>query len=168
MMDQEKISRLYAELRRESISTGSFPITVRHLESIIRMSEASAKMHLREFVRSDDIDLAIQVTVGSFVSAQKSSVRKQLQRGFRKYLRVAKDDEEVLAFLLGNLIKDRARYLAAKNGNVMPDSVTVKVEELAKKAAEIEIHDIQPFLRSALFNKVLRYEQRGEQIYKSF
>ncbi|GAA5984728.1 hypothetical protein JCM10908_003476 [Rhodotorula pacifica] len=169
MMDQEKISRLYAELRRESISTGSFPITVRHLESIIRMSEASAKMHLREFVRSDDIDLAIQVTVGSFVSAQKSSVRKQLQRGFRKYLRVAKDDEEVLAFLLGNLIKDRVRFLMTKNGrNEPPETVTVKLDDLAKKAAEIEVHDIQPFLRSALFNKVLRYELRGDQIFKSF
>jgi hypothetical protein len=83
MMDQEKISKLYSELRRESISTGSYPITVRHLESMIRMAESSAKMHLREYVRSDDIDLAIQVMVGSFVSAQKSSIKKQLQKGFR-------------------------------------------------------------------------------------
>lgn len=82
-MDEPKISALYSDLRQESLSTGSYPITVRHLESIIRMSEASAKMHLREFVRSDDIDLAIRVTVGSFVSAQKSSIKKQLERGFR-------------------------------------------------------------------------------------
>lgn len=82
-MDNDKISRLYSDLRRESLSTGSYPITVRHLESMIRMSEASAKMHLREYVRGDDIDLAIQVTVGSFVSAQKSSIKKQLERGFR-------------------------------------------------------------------------------------
>ena len=79
-MDMEKISRLYADLRRESLSTGSFPITVRHLESTIRMAEASAKMHLRTSVRSDDIDLAIQVTIGSFVSAQKLSIKKQLER----------------------------------------------------------------------------------------
>lgn len=44
------------------------------------MSEASAKMHLREFVRADDIDLAISVTVGSFVSAQKLSIKKTLER----------------------------------------------------------------------------------------
>jgi hypothetical protein len=47
---------------------------------MIRMSEASAKMHLREYVRSDDIDLAIQVTVGSFVNAQKMSIKKTLER----------------------------------------------------------------------------------------
>lgn len=79
-MDQEKLARLFADLRRESMVTGSYPITVRHLESMIRMSEASARMALREYVRSDDIDLAIEVAVGSFVSAQKMSIKKTLQR----------------------------------------------------------------------------------------
>ena len=79
-VDQEKLSRLFADLRRESLATGSFPITVRHLESMIRMAEASAKMALREYVRADDIDLAISVTVGSFVNAQKMSIKKTLER----------------------------------------------------------------------------------------
>ena len=79
-LDQDKLSRLFADLRRESLATGSFPITVRHLESMIRMAEASAKMALREYVRPDDIDLAISVTVGSFVNAQKMSIKKTLER----------------------------------------------------------------------------------------
>lgn len=79
-LDQEKLARLFADLRRESMATGSYPITVRHLESMIRMAEASAKMALREYVRADDIDLAIEVAVGSFVSAQKLSIKKTLQR----------------------------------------------------------------------------------------
>ena len=37
----------YAELRRESIHAGGIPIAVRHIESIIRMAEAHARMHLR-------------------------------------------------------------------------------------------------------------------------
>jgi hypothetical protein len=79
-VDQDKIARLYADLRRESLATGSFPITVRHLESMIRMAEASARMALREYVRADDIDLAISVAIGSFVSAQKMSIKKTLER----------------------------------------------------------------------------------------
>jgi DNA replication licensing factor MCM2 len=79
-VDQDKIARLYADLRRESLATGSFPITVRHLESMIRMSEASARMCLRDYVRADDIDLAISVAIGSFVSAQKMSIKKTLER----------------------------------------------------------------------------------------
>jgi DNA replication licensing factor MCM2 len=79
-LDQEKLARLFVDLRRESMATGSFPITVRHLESMIRMAEASAKMALREYVRADDIDMAISVAVQSFVSAQKMSIKKTLER----------------------------------------------------------------------------------------
>ena len=79
-LDEDKLAKLFSDLRRESLATGSIPITVRHLESMIRMAEASAKMALREYVRADDIDLAISVTVGSFVSAQKMSIKKTLER----------------------------------------------------------------------------------------
>ncbi|CAB58403.1 MCM complex subunit Mcm2 [Schizosaccharomyces pombe] len=85
-MDEEKISRLYSDMRRESLATGSYPITVRHLESAIRLSEAFAKMQLSEFVRPSHIDKAIQVIIDSFVNAQKMSVKRSLSRTFAKYL----------------------------------------------------------------------------------
>merc|ERR1711892_649477 len=53
-MDQDKVAKMYSELRRESQATGSIPITVRHIESMIRIAESHAKMHLREFVSEDD------------------------------------------------------------------------------------------------------------------
>lgn len=84
-MDEDKVSRLFVDLRRESLATGSFPITVRHLEAIIRISEAFAKMRLSEYVSTSDIDRAIKVTVESFVGAQKVSVKKALARSFAKY-----------------------------------------------------------------------------------
>lgn len=59
--------------------TGSLPITVRHIESIIRMAEANAKMHLREFVREEDINLAIRMVLESFVETQKYSVMKDMR-----------------------------------------------------------------------------------------
>jgi DNA replication licensing factor MCM2 len=60
-VDVEKISSLYAELRRQSSISGGVPIAVRHIESVMRMSEAAARMHLRDHVREDDVDLAIKV-----------------------------------------------------------------------------------------------------------
>ncbi|KAI0745092.1 MCM-domain-containing protein [Earliella scabrosa] len=149
-MDQEKLARLFGELRRESLATGSFPITVRHLESMIRMAEASAKMALREYVRADDIDLAISVAVGSFVSAQKMSIKKTLERGFRKYLTQARDHEELLAFLLGQIVKEKARFYQLQHYQ-QPESITVKVSELDERAKEHDIYDTSPFLRSKLF-----------------
>ena len=54
------ILQVYAELRRESAVSQGMPIAVRHLESIIRMSEAHAAMHLREYVNEQDVDTAIR------------------------------------------------------------------------------------------------------------
>ncbi|KAK7692874.1 MCM DNA helicase complex subunit [Cerrena zonata] len=149
-IDQEKLSRLFADLRRESLATGSYPITVRHLESMIRMAEASAKMALREYVRADDIDLAITVAVGSFVSAQKMSIKKTLERGFRKYLTQARDHEELLAYLLGQIVKEKARLFQLQRYQ-QPERVNVKVSELDERAKEHDIFDTAPFLRSKLF-----------------
>jgi len=42
-------------------------------------------MRLSDYVQSKDIDLAIAVTVESFVGAQKVSVKKSMARAFAKY-----------------------------------------------------------------------------------
>lgn len=84
-MDMDKVSKVYADLRRESLATESFPITVRHLESILRLAESFAKMRLSDFVSQNDLNRAIKVSIDSFVGAQKVTVRKQLQRSFMKY-----------------------------------------------------------------------------------
>lgn len=51
---------MYAELRKESAISHGMPIGVRHLESIIRMAEASARMHLRGHVNDEDVNTAIR------------------------------------------------------------------------------------------------------------
>lgn len=81
----DKLTEIYSDLRRESLTTGSIPITLRHLESMLRLSEAFAKMRLKEYVSHADIDRAISLTVDSFVGAQKATVKRQLRRSFRKY-----------------------------------------------------------------------------------
>ena len=47
---------------------------------MIRIAEASARMHLRHYVHSDDVNLAIQVALDSFLSAQKRSVMEVLRK----------------------------------------------------------------------------------------
>ena len=51
------------------------PIAVRHLESLVRMAEAHAKMHLRDHVRDDDVNVAISVMLRSFMQSQVSHQR---------------------------------------------------------------------------------------------
>ncbi|KAJ7593710.1 MCM-domain-containing protein [Mycena floridula] len=165
-VDVDKLTNLFAELRRESMATGSYPVTVRMLESMIRMSEASAKMSLREYVRADDINLAIEVAVNSFISAQKISIKKTLQRGFRRYLTQAKDHNELLAFLLGQLVKDKARLYQLQR-HEQPELVSVKRTELEERAKEHDIYDVTTFLTSGVF-KANGYKLKRDVIEKSF
>lgn len=60
--------------------TGSLPITVRHIESMIRMAEANAKMHLRDYVQEDDVNMAIRIMLESFIETQKYSIMKTMRK----------------------------------------------------------------------------------------
>eukprot|EP00937_MAST-01D_sp_MAST-1D-sp2_P000663 g663.t1 len=124
-IDTDKLSKLYAELRRESVTSGGVPIAVRHIESIMRMSEAHARMHLRDHVRDDDVDMAIRMTLESFIQAQKFSVMRSLRRGFQKYITYKKDNNELLLFMLQSLVKDQQTYMMGVHYpyNRMPFSI---------------------------------------------
>ncbi|MEE6502161.1 hypothetical protein FKM82_004425 [Ascaphus truei] len=79
-MDQDKVAKMYSDLRKESMATGSIPITVRHIESMIRMAEAHARMHLRDYVVEDDVNMAIRVMLESFIDTQKFSVMRSMRK----------------------------------------------------------------------------------------
>ncbi|MCS7097026.1 MAG: minichromosome maintenance protein MCM [Candidatus Methanomethylicia archaeon] len=56
----EKIKKYYVEMRRRG-KEGSIPITPRQLEALVRMTEARAKMALREIATEEDADAAIRL-----------------------------------------------------------------------------------------------------------
>ena len=106
-VDQDLISRLYSQLRSESLKTGSVPITVRHIESIIRCSEAHARMHLRDMVSPDDVNMAIRVVLESFIDTQKFSVVNSMKKTFGRYLDYQRTLPERLVDVLKSLFKQQ-------------------------------------------------------------
>ena len=144
-IDQAKIEQLYTEIRKESVNSGGIPIAVRHVESIIRMSEAFSRMHLREYVRDDDVNAAIGVMLESFISAQKFSVMRQLKRSFQKYLTYQKDNNELLIYLLEDLLQQN-RHMA-----VSPDILQVTLPEFERRSRELGVHDLSHFFQSDKF-----------------
>jgi DNA replication licensing factor MCM2 len=159
------------------------PIAVRHIESVMRMAEASAKMHLRDHVREDDTDLAIKVMLESFLQAQKVSVRKSLQRNFKKYITFGEEINQLLMHQLQGLVRLQEKYqrvsfclfvcvidiyiclvililyyyyynrLQIKTG-VVGSEVEVPLEELEVKARELNIFDLSPFFESSAFKRL--------------
>merc|ERR1719150_3665263 len=152
-MDQDKVAKMYSDLRRESMATGSIPITVRHIESMIRIAEANAKMHLREFVHEDDVNMAIRVMLESFIDTQKFSVMKAMKRNFARYLSFKRDNNELLLFILRQLAQETVTYMRTRYGRGDEEQEVVEVAEndLLEKAKQINIENLLPFYQSEIF-----------------
>ena len=151
-LDQGKITRVYSELRQMS-AQGGVSIAVRHIESIIRMSEASARMHLRDQVRDDDVDLAISVLLNSVIRAQKYAVAREMEKKFRPYLSQKKDANELLDFALRRLFQQASQLHMMKAAGAMgaDKAVQVELEAFEARARELNINDLSQFFASPVF-----------------
>ncbi|XP_048210755.1 DNA replication licensing factor MCM2 [Perognathus longimembris pacificus] len=149
-MDQDKVARMYSDLRKESMATGSIPITVRHIESMIRMAEAHARMHLRDYVTEDDVSMAIRVMLESFIDTQKFSVMRSMRKTFARYLSFRRDNNELLLFLLKQLVAEQVTYQRNRFG-AQQDTIEVPEKDLVDKARQINIHNLSAFYDSELF-----------------
>jgi DNA replication licensing factor MCM2 len=154
--DQEKIASLYVQLRKESASSGGVPIAVRHIESIMRMSEAHAKMHLRDYVRDDDMDASIKMMLESFISAQKFSVRRSLRRSFAKFMSSGEDRVHLLLHILQDMMRNEAMYQTIrqrqlKDKEVALEVLEVSLEEFESRARDRRIYDVAEFCKGREF-----------------
>jgi len=153
--DMKKVESLYVELRRESKSLGGVPIAVRHVESMMRLAEAHAKMHLREYVREDDMDASVGMMLQSFITAQKFSVRRQLKRGFAKYISSGEDRAYLLLHILQDMIRNEAMYQTIRLRQTGQDTdfgiLEVSMEEFEGKARDRRIYDVNDFCHGDAF-----------------
>ncbi|KAM3914552.1 DNA replication licensing factor MCM2 [Leptodactylus fuscus] len=149
-MDQDKVAKMYSDLRKESMATGSIPITVRHIESMIRMAEAHARMHLRDYVVEDDVNMAIRVMLESFIDTQKFSVMRSMRKTFARYLAFRRDNNELLLFILKQLVAEQVTYQRNRYG-AQQDAIEVSEKDLVDKARQINIHNLSAFYDSELF-----------------
>merc|ERR1711935_73892 len=121
------VTQFYADIRRESNVAGGIPIAVRHIESMIRMSEAHAKIHLRDEANTSDIDIAIEMLLDSFIQTQKTSVSRQLLKKFEKYKQRTNDTSHLLLHILQKIVQNREQYLRVVQGIEQHEKIFVKV-----------------------------------------
>jgi DNA replication licensing factor MCM2 len=140
-VDTDKISKLYAEIRKESMRTGSIPVTVRHIESIIRIAEAHAKMHLRDYVVDEDVNMSIRVMLENFIDTQKYSVMKTMRKRFARYLAYKKDNNELLMFILKQLAGDQMTYNRNRYGDDIQDILELSEDEFIDRVRPISQYD---------------------------
>ncbi|EGT57247.1 CBN-MCM-2 protein [Caenorhabditis brenneri] len=147
----EKFSSIFAMMRKESMATGSVAITVRHVESMIRLSEAHAKLHLRTYVNDDDCSAATRIMLESFVNTQKASIMRQMKKTFSRYLIENRSANELLLFILKQLVRQQLHYASARNHGEAVQSVTMAESEFIEKAQQLRIENVKPFYTSEIF-----------------
>jgi DNA replication licensing factor MCM2 len=132
------------------------------------MAEAHARMHLRDAVRDDDVDRAIQVTLHSFIHAQKFSVMRSLERGFQKYLTLKTDHHQLLMHLLQELVKDVGVY-AQMRRQQLPDQFEIRCDDLEAKAKKYSVYRLESFYESDIFTShQFQYDAETKIITKRF
>ncbi|CAL5373107.1 unnamed protein product [Camellia sinensis] len=180
--DLNKLTQVYVELRRESSHGQGVPIAVRHIESMIGMSEAHARIHFRQHFTPVDVDMAIRVLLDSFISTQKfggsilllrllamdavksiTVIKKQSScRGHINLVYFAKASSSSVVTLVG-LVKDALHFEEIVSGSASNLTHTdVKVEKLQSKMNEsLEEHlemtsRIMEFLKKKSFKGQFR------------
>lgn len=154
-IDKDKVTNFYAAIRQQSSAVGGIPIAVRHIESVIRMSEAYAKMHLREYVRSDDIDFAIDMMLESFLQSQKLTVGRMLSKKLDKYKSKVTDVNSLLLHILKKVADEQALLKKMKEGIEEVDKIPVeiKLNHFKGEARDFNAVNIEHFLKSSFFKK---------------
>ena len=164
----EELLRVYARLRAEAHRTGGMPVAVRHLESMIRMAEAHARLHLRDAVTGDDMAVSIRCMVESFVSTQKLSAQRDLRRRLRQYVVLPSDYHRVLLHLLRELAREKRGERALMGGGGggfeaeegggggvegAEEALAVPLRSLEDRARELDVTDVKGFLDSEAFRE---------------
>merc|ERR1712127_719889 len=106
-VDMEKVANFYRDIRAEAFRSGGAPMTARHVDSLMRISEANARMELRRHVTSRDVDNAIGIMLESFIQSQKHQVAEELRKRFKRYVIQATPLFEQCVSLLERLFRDK-------------------------------------------------------------
>lgn len=164
-VDAEKLASFYSEMRAEAFRTGGAPMTARHMDSLIRLAEANARIELRHHVNSRDIDNAIAVMLESFIQSQKHQVAEELRKKFRRYLAQGSLHEQFMA-ILNHMFKEKSIKAQLTQTDVDLEEISVEMSEVIREIeqADLKMQDATTFMQSPRFLQNFRVD--GEKLFR--
>nr|CCC95386.1 unnamed protein product [Trypanosoma congolense IL3000] len=151
-IDANTIAKLYTELRQES-KHGGVAITVRHMESVIRLSEAHARLHLRDFVRDEDVNAAISLFLRCFIQTQKYSLRSSMEHRFLKYFDTETEPLPLIQHHIKVAVHSIRAFEKQMSGGVEPVRVRIDVSQLEHCTMSVSREALNAFYDSEEFRK---------------
>ncbi len=139
----EKIIKIYTDLRNLSIRNGErvgMPINTRHLEGLIRLSEAHAKIRLSKAVELEDVDVAEELFLSSLedFGFEKESSYIDLSQITTN----VKSSKKEKYYAVLEIIKDQSE----KNGSNLNKSEIINLLSKATKMSDSEVEEILELL----------------------
>jgi DNA replication licensing factor MCM2 len=168
-IDREKLANFYKDIRAEAFRSGGAPMTARHIDSIVRLAEANARIELRQHVLPKDLDNAIGVMLESFIQSQKHQVAEELRLRFRRYIAQGTPVSDQFMILLQKLFKDKAEQmaLARPGAELEVGDVPVSMEDVVR---QIERSDLNVGTEAHEFMSSERFKQnfyvKNQQIFR--
>lgn len=168
-VDKEKLANFYKDIRQESFRSGGAPMTVRHIDGMVRLAEANAKLELRNFVTSQDVDNAIALMLESFIQSQKHSVAEEMRVKFRKYIKQSVPEHDLIHAQVHRSLHEREQAERLRRPeNAAPEDVEVSITLAdARRMVErlgLTADALQDYLRSRRFQADFRLQ--AESIYR--
>merc|ERR1711939_30204 len=164
--DRDKLANFYKDIRAEAFRSGGAPMTARHIESIVRLAEASAKIELRQHVNSSDLDFAISIMLESFIQSQKHAIAEELRKNFRRYITIATSLSDQFMQLLLRLFRDKAEDMRSLGAEVVITEIAVPMTDVVSRIErqDLDMNEATKFMRSERFRQNFRLS--GEQLYQ--
>jgi DNA replication licensing factor MCM2 len=163
-MNKDKVTKFYATLRQKSSVEGSIPVAVRHIESILRMAVARAKIHMRDTVNESDVDVAIKVMLESFIETQKFSVKQALYQEFKQYMTTSTDSNTLLMHILQQEVRSQQWY--QDSGGEVLNEISIDLKEFRQRAKDMDITQLAPFFKSKQFTNSFVLDKKRKVIRK--
>lgn len=165
-IDKEKLATFYKEIRQEAFNSGGAPMTARHIESIVRLTEASAKIELRQHCEPKDLDFAIKIMLESFIQSQKHQVAEELRKKFKRYIAAATPLSDQFMRLLERLFREKSEELhfqgQDKTLTELPVPMTDVVSRIEKE--DLDMTEATHFMRSDRFRE--NFKLVGEVLFQ--
>lgn len=168
-IDKEKLANFYKDIRAEAFRSGGAPMTARHVDSIVRLAEANARLELRQHVTSKDLDNAISTMLESFIQSQKHQVAEELRQKFKRYIASGTPTADLFMNLLDKLFKDKAEQIRlSRPGGVTPEISEVPVDMAdvvrAIERQDLDLDEAHGFMRTTRFQQ--NFKLQGEKIFR--
>lgn len=146
----EVLKEFYVNTRNAD-NEGHIPITARHLESIIKLAEASAKIKLKDYVEKEDAEKAVRLTMACLkelgINLEVGEIDVDIHRGTSKFTR-----DKV------KKVTDEMTLLEKDNGEHIPlDLLYYNLEDKYSLLKE----EVEPILRNLIQKGICYSSQEG-------